>query len=63
VIKDACDKKYAYFDLSPSGGHSGVASFKKSFGAHEVSANILERQPGWLKMMEKVYKLWLLKFN
>ena len=61
VIKDACEKKYAYFDLSPSGGHSGVASFKKSFGAHEVSANILERQPGWLKTMEKIYKAWLIR--
>lgn len=63
VIKDACEQRYACFDLSPSGGHSGVASFKKSFGASEVPVHILERQPGWLKLMEKVYKQWLLKFT
>ena len=63
VIKDANGRKYAWFDMCPSGGHNGVVSFKKSFGARKVSANILERQPGWLKIMEKVYKQWLLKFD
>lgn len=63
VIKDACERKFISFDLSPSGGHSGVASFKKSFGAHDVPAYILERQPGWVKLMEKLYKQWLLRFS
>jgi hypothetical protein len=33
MIKDACEQGYRYFDFNPSGGHEGVARFKRSFGA------------------------------
>lgn len=36
VIKDACVRGLEWFDLNPSGGHEGVAAFKRRFGAEEV---------------------------
>jgi len=35
VMKDALDRGYQFFDFNPSGGHSGVARFKKHFGAEK----------------------------
>ncbi len=32
AIKEACEKKYFWFDFNPSGSHTGVKAFKKSFG-------------------------------
>jgi hypothetical protein len=36
VIKDAIARKLTCFDFNPSGGHDGVAAFKRHFGALEV---------------------------
>ena len=33
IIKDTCERHCLWFDFNPSGGHEGVKSFKKSFGA------------------------------
>jgi hypothetical protein len=33
VMEDALEGGYHYYDFNPSGGHSGVARFKKHFGA------------------------------
>ena len=33
IIRNACEREYRWFDFNPSGGHEGVTSFKKSFGA------------------------------
>lgn len=33
IIKDACERGYAYFDFNPSGKHESVAQFKDTFGA------------------------------
>jgi hypothetical protein len=33
VIRDACERGFRWFDFNPSGGHEGVAAFKRSFGA------------------------------
>lgn len=35
IIKDACQQGYRYYDFNPSGGHEGVARFKRSFGAEK----------------------------
>lgn len=35
IIEDACEHGYRYYDFNPSGGHEGVARFKRSFGAQE----------------------------
>ena len=61
MIKDAHAKQYKWFDLCPSGGHEGVANFKKSFGAVEYPTNIINSQPQWLKSVEKIYKALLLR--
>lgn len=33
AIRDACERGFRWFDFNPSGGHEGVAAFKRSFGA------------------------------
>jgi len=43
IIKNACDKKFIYFDFNPSGSHIGVEKFKRSFGAKNVSSNVIIR--------------------
>lgn len=43
VIKDACEKGYAWFDFNPSGGHEGVKAFKKSFGAESMPCPVMIR--------------------
>ena len=42
IIKDACDRGFSWFDFNPSGGHEGVKSFKKSFGAIAIPSHIFE---------------------
>jgi hypothetical protein len=41
VIKDACARSLWWFDFNPSGGHQGVARFKKSFGALPLAAPLI----------------------
>jgi lipid II:glycine glycyltransferase (peptidoglycan interpeptide bridge formation enzyme) len=36
IIRDACERGYARYDLSPSGGYEGVIKFKDSFAATRV---------------------------
>jgi hypothetical protein len=35
IMKDALRDDYKFYDLNPSGGHSGVVQFKKRFGAEK----------------------------
>lgn len=35
IIQDACERGCLWYDFNPSGGHEGVARFKRSFGATE----------------------------
>jgi lipid II:glycine glycyltransferase (peptidoglycan interpeptide bridge formation enzyme) len=63
VIKDACQKKYTWFDLCPSGGHQGVINFKKNFGSVEKQNTIIDTQPSWLKILTKIYKFYLVRFS
>ena len=42
VIKDASDRDCSWFDFNPSGGHEGVKSFKRSFGAIALPSHIVE---------------------
>ena len=37
IIEDACRRGFRWYDLNPSGGHSGVARFKKGLGARDLS--------------------------
>ena len=61
VIQESCEQNYKYFDFNPSGGHKGVVGFKKSFGSAPVPSYVFKRQAGWINVMEKAYKTWLLK--
>jgi CelD/BcsL family acetyltransferase involved in cellulose biosynthesis len=42
AVKDAWGQGYSWFDFNPSGGHGGVKSFKKSFGAQRLSCPVVE---------------------
>lgn len=63
IMQDACQKNFTWFDLCPSGGHQGVVSFKKNFGAIEKQNPLIDTQPGWLKALTKIYKLYLVRFS
>jgi hypothetical protein len=39
IIRDACERGYARYDLSPSGGYEGVIKFKDSFSAQRADFN------------------------
>lgn len=39
IIRDGCERGYALYDLSPSGGYAGVIQFKTSFCAQRVDFN------------------------
>jgi len=41
IIKHACEQAYSWFDFNPSGGHEGVKSFKKSFGAQPLPSPVV----------------------
>lgn len=40
AIKNSIEMELAYFDFNPSGGHSGVTTFKSRFGAKPKASNI-----------------------
>lgn len=42
AVKDAWGQGYLWFDFNPSGGHEGVKSFKKSFGAQRLPSPVVE---------------------
>lgn len=41
ALRDAWDRKFKWFDFNPSGGHAGVADFKRHFGARTLSAPMI----------------------
>lgn len=47
AVEDACDRGFAWFDLNPSGGLEGVASFKSRFGGERRTIERLRYQT-WL---------------
>ena len=40
IIRDGCQRGYLYYDFNPSGGHKGVADFKRRFGAEKRKIRI-----------------------
>ena len=45
VIKNACEKKYTWFDFNPSAGLKGVIAFKERFGAQALKCPIVKLKP------------------
>lgn len=43
AIEDACSRGVTWFDFNPSGGHEGVAAFKKGFGTVRLPAPVVVR--------------------
>ena len=41
AIADACSEGRRWFDFNPSGGHQGVAAFKKGFGTTRLAAPMI----------------------
>lgn len=46
AARDACERGFSWFDFNPSGGHEGVAEFKRRFGAVELPAPIVQHTSG-----------------
>jgi hypothetical protein len=44
MVLDACARGFRWFDLNPSGGHAGVATFKERVGAVALPAPVLIRE-------------------
>lgn len=42
IIRDSAQRRLAWFDFNPSGGHEGVREFKRSFGAKPMPCNVIE---------------------
>lgn len=45
VIKNACERKYTWFDFNPSAGIRGVMSFKEGFGSQPLKCDIVRIRP------------------
>ena len=59
LVKDASERGYSWFDFNPSGGHEGVAAFKKSFGAEALpcpTVNTKDSITAFLKVVNSKFK-------
>jgi len=45
LMEIACSRGHRWFDFNPSGGHAGVAAFKKGFGAGSLSCPVVNTTP------------------
>jgi len=54
AIQNAYAGGYHWFDFNPSGGHEGVAAFKKSFGATELPCPIYEHNTYRYKFFKQI---------
>ena len=57
AMNDARERGIEWFDLGMSGGHEGVRSFKKSFGADAVATLVVSEKSRWHRMIEAVARL------
>jgi CelD/BcsL family acetyltransferase involved in cellulose biosynthesis len=58
AIRDADERKLAWFDFNPSGGHAGVEHFKAGFGAQAKAAAIYHANPPSLHAMRVAVAAW-----
>jgi CelD/BcsL family acetyltransferase involved in cellulose biosynthesis len=54
AIRDACERGYDWFDFNPSGGHAGVAAFKRSFGAEARPAPVVTVETRRLRLARRL---------
>jgi CelD/BcsL family acetyltransferase involved in cellulose biosynthesis len=58
AIEDGCERGFKWFDFNPSGGHEGVAAFKRSFGALEYPCDVFVRKTLTSKIMEMALRCY-----
>ncbi len=63
LIRQSCEEGYMWFDFGPSGGKEGVFNFKKTFGPEVLPSPMIRRQPGYLKFLERLYKLGMVRLS
>ncbi len=54
AIRNACESGYRWFDFNPSGGHEGVKSFKKGFGASPRQCPVVRVSSGSLRAVRAI---------
>ena len=54
IIEECCNTNLDWFDFNPSGGHEGVSSFKKSFGAKAWRAPIVDVEKRYAYLANKL---------
>ncbi|MDG5816332.1 GNAT family N-acetyltransferase [Chitinispirillales bacterium ANBcel5] len=59
VICDAAERGYKWFDFNPSGGYSGVQSFKEQFGAQRCTSRVFQNPSLLRKNLTAVRKAFL----
>jgi hypothetical protein len=57
AIEDACRRGYDWFDLNPSGGHEGVAAFKRGFGVTALPAPLVVGQTSASRLLSSARRL------
>ncbi|MBD3390597.1 MAG: GNAT family N-acetyltransferase [Chitinivibrionales bacterium] len=51
IMRDAAARGYHWFDMNPSGGSPGVASFKEHLGCRELPSRVVIRRSGIQKLV------------
>lgn len=54
ILQDACISGFRWFDFGLSGGHEGVSSFKRSFGAQPTACKNIEIQTRWNAILKSL---------
>jgi hypothetical protein len=54
VIREASIAGHSWFDFNPSGGHAGVAEFKRRFGATPLASPVIRTATSWRRAGRKV---------
>ena len=63
IVNDLHARNYLWFDFNASGGHKGVMNFKKSFGSVEQPCSIIDSQSHAIRILEGLYKKWMVKLS
>lgn len=54
ILEDACRSGFRWFDFGLSGGHDGVSSFKRSFGALATPCRNIRIESKWNTVLKKL---------
>jgi len=57
IIKDACQQGYTWCDFNPSGGHEGVKSFKREFGALTLPTPVVCQESRLFRFVDLAWRV------